>query len=285
MDIKQSQDFFLSDTHAFCLFKLNNQTMADIHGHEFDELVIVCGGCGFHIINDQVELIHQGDFFYVSANDVHYYNQTRHLSLINILIHKQRPFHFIHQPDALLEPVKKHTTPFTSNYQSLSENELRQIVAEAAAVSTRRDDRYDCAYFAHTESRLLGIFSMLYQRIEQPAHRTALGCSGVLYLLNYIRHNYPQQINWQNLCEMAGLSQRTMYRTFHDLTGVTPQKFQQIFRLLKAQEKLRTTDLAVKAIAAHCGFINAPHLTELYKKHFSRTPTQERQLSRSVSET
>ncbi|WP_072567665.1 helix-turn-helix domain-containing protein [Enterobacter sp. SA187] len=285
MDIKLSQDFFLSDIHAFCLFKLNNQAMADIHGHEFDELVIVCGGCGFHVINDQVELIHQGDFFYVSANDVHYYNQTSHLSLINILLHKQRPFHFIHHVDDLLVMVKKHTVPFTQHYQPLGENELRQVIAEAAAVSARRDDSYDCAYFAHTESRLLGIFSTLYQCIEQSAHRTAPGGNGVLYLLNYIRHNYPQQIHWQSLCEMAGLSQRTMYRAFHDLTGVTPQKFQQIFRLLKAQEKLRTTDLPVKTIATHCGFINAPHLTEMYKKHFSRTPTQERQLSRSVSET
>ncbi|PLR37876.1 AraC family transcriptional regulator [Chimaeribacter californicus] len=283
MDIKLSQDFFLSDAHAFCLFKLNNQAMADIHGHEFDELVIVCGGCGFHVVNDQVELIHQGDFFYVSANDVHYYNQTSQLSLINILIHKQRTFYFIYHIDDLLASVKKYTSPSTHYYPSLDENELNQVIADAAAVSERRDDCYDRAYFAHTESRLLSIFTTLYQSVEHAAHRTTHGGNGVLYLLNYIRQNYSQSINWQNLCEIAGLSPRTMYRAFNDLTGSTPQKFQQIYRLLKAQEKLRTTDLPVKTIAAHCGFSHAPHLTEMYKKQFSRTPTQERQLSRSVS--
>lgn len=42
---------------------MNNQLMEGVHGHDFDELVIVRNGSGFHIINDEVKFICQGDFF------------------------------------------------------------------------------------------------------------------------------------------------------------------------------------------------------------------------------
>lgn len=95
MKILKVSDFFLSEHHAFSLFDMNRQSMEDVHVHEFDELVIVRNGSGFHIINDQVEFIHKGDFFIVSAHDVHCYESTNKLSIINILLHKERPFHFI----------------------------------------------------------------------------------------------------------------------------------------------------------------------------------------------
>lgn len=44
-------------------FSMNNQLMEGVHGHDFDELVIVRSGSGFHIINDLVRFICQGDFF------------------------------------------------------------------------------------------------------------------------------------------------------------------------------------------------------------------------------
>lgn len=63
MRILRENDFFHSEQHAFCLFSMNNQLMEGVHGHDFDELVIVRSGSGFHIVNDLVRFICQGDFF------------------------------------------------------------------------------------------------------------------------------------------------------------------------------------------------------------------------------
>lgn len=282
MDIKLSEDFFLSAEHAFCLFPLNNQAAADIHGHEFDELVIVCGGCGFHVLNDQVELTAKGDFFFVSANDVHYYEATRNLSLINILIHKQRPFQFIHHIDELLSGININTLPGMRHSHALSDRELAYVMSCAEAVSDKRDDVFDHAYFALTESLVLGIISTLYHRCQHHTVRSNAAEKGIGLVMNFIRQNYHQPIRWRSLGEMAGLSQRTMYRSFKEMTGTTPEKFQQGYRLLKAQELLRTTDFSIKEIARMCGFISSPHLADIYKKRFFHTPSQERELIRSI---
>lgn len=283
MEIKQPEDFFLTQEHAFCLFMLDKQEMADMHGHDFDELVIVRSGSGFHIINDQVQLIGQGDFFFVSANDIHYYESTNNLSLINLLFHKQRHFRFIQNVDELLGVIRLHRKNFTHHNVCLSESELARVVKLTDELSARRDDNYDAVYFSAAEAVILEIMSLLCcclgRKVDR--NRTADNCRQKMF--SYVRKNYTQNINWDNLCEESGMAKRTMFRFFKQMTGTTPEKFQQIYRLLKAQELLRTTDRQVNEIALACGFVTASRLTESYKKRFCRTPSQERRLSQSIS--
>ncbi|WP_330982941.1 MULTISPECIES: helix-turn-helix domain-containing protein [Enterobacterales] len=281
VDIKQCEDFFPSEDHAFCVFMLNNQAMADLHGHEFDELVIVRSGSGFHIVNDHAEMIRRGDFFFVTANDVHYYESTSELSLINILIHRQRDFKYIKNIDGMIECISSHTHPFSDNYQPLADVPLNAIVSLAENISQRRDDAFDALYFSSTESSFLQILTILSESIAAPKP-SQVEPKGKVYLLDQVRQNYAQEINWKSVCEEGGIAIRTLYRFFHEMTGQTPEKFQQLYRLLKAQELLRTTDIPVSRIATSCGFSNPPRLTEAYRRHFQRTPSQERQLSLSV---
>ncbi|WP_052282355.1 helix-turn-helix domain-containing protein [Kluyvera genomosp. 1] len=280
-DIKFPEDFFPSNEHAFCVFLLDNQSMFDLHGHEFDELVIVRSGSGFHIVNDQAEMIRQGDFFFVTANDVHYYEATNSLSLINVLIHRKRQFKYIKDIECFLELIATNTRPFSSVYQPLAELHLTMVVELAENISQRRDDTFDALYFSSTESSFLQMLTLLCQRIGTV--KSASNDEGNrAWLLDYIRQHYVQEINWRGVCEERGIAIRTLYRYFQMMTGKTPEKFHQLYRLLKAQELLRTTDISVGRIATLCGFMTPSRLTEAYHRYFQHTPSQERQLSSSI---
>ena len=281
VDIKQCEDFFPSDAHAFCVFMQNNQSMADLHGHEFDELVIVRGGSGFHIVNDHAEMIRRGDFFLVTANDVHYYESTSELCLINILIHRGRNFKYIKNIDDMIDALSISTHPFNDNYQPLVDEVLDSVVMLAESISQRRDDAFDALYFSGTESSFLKILTILCQCVME-YKGIPIESKGKFYLLDQVRQKYAQEINWKSVCEESGIALRTLYRFFHEMTGQTPEKFQQVYRLLKAQELLRTTDIPVSRIATSCGFSNPTRLTEAYRRYFRRTPSRERQMSLSV---
>lgn len=281
VDIKSHEDFFPSDEHAFCVFMLNNQSMFDLHGHEFDELVIVRSGSGFHIVNDQAEMIRQGDFFFVTANDVHYYEATSSLSLVNVLIHRERRFKYIKDIDCLIERIVKNTRPFSQMYQPLTDNALETIVGLAEHISQQRDNAFDGIYFAGTESLFLQILTTLCQSIGA-GKTVGVDERNRAWLLDHIRQHYAQEINWRGVCEDRGIAIRTLYRYFHLMTGKTPEKFHQLYRLLKAQELLRTTDIPIGRIATLCGFMTSSRLTEAYHRYFQRTPSQERLLSSSI---
>ncbi|VTQ53313.1 AraC family transcriptional regulator [Campylobacter jejuni] len=286
MKILKVSDFFLSERHAFSLFDMNRQSLEDVHRHEFDELVIVRHGSGFHIINDQVEFIHKGDFFIVSANDVHCYESTNKLSITNILLHKARPFHFIHHISQLTAGIHQHTSPLKKRRAGLTNEELDKITELTEKMNALCDAVYDDSYFATAESYLLSMIVMMFQCARRREYRTSHADSGKRHLLNYLRENYTCNINWDYLCEESGVAKRTMFRFIKEITGFTPEKFQQRYRLLKTQELLRTSDLTIGKIARLCGFSTTSRLTEAYKKQFNRTPSQERmRVSNSVIET
>lgn len=280
MKIMQSHEFFLSEKHAFCLFMLGQQNLEEVHGHDFDEIVIVYEGSGFHIINDNVQFIYKGDFFFVSTTDTHRYISTNNLSVINVLIHKNRPFAFLSNVSKLIEKIEKNNNLNNQHNVSLSSDDLERIINLSQVINRRQDDDFDDAYFSATEMAFFGIIDALYQCTQRRATRQSLDASGRKYLLNFLKYNYLRHIHWGDLCDESGMAKRTMFRFIKDITGHTPGNFQQLFRLLKAQELLRTTDKTINEIAIICGFQNAIRFTESYKRRFRYPPSQERKLTR-----
>ncbi|POP44979.1 hypothetical protein CHU32_13950 [Superficieibacter electus] len=280
MKILRSNEFFLSEQHAFCLFILNNQQMEEVHGHEFDELVIVVAGSGFHIINDSVEFIYQGDFFFVTFNDTHSYLSTNHLSVINLLIRRERNFQYITNLDVLLRYLCGDSRQDKVHAACLSTEEVAQIVAYSNAINARNDDDYDALYFFATESIVMMMINQLCQSAARKNLLEKVEDARRKKLIHSLKHNYLQHINWSELSEECGIAKRTLFRFIKEITGYTPVRFQLLFRLLKAQELLRTTDKSVKEVAASCGFQNATRLTESYKRQFSYPPSQERNRQR-----
>lgn len=279
MRILRDSDFFHSEQHAFCLFTMNNQLMEGVHGHEFDELVIVRDGSGFHIVNDIVRFICKGDFFLVTKNDTHSYVSTNHLSVINILIRRNHNFHFLQNIDALLQCVK--TQLQSRKDRTLTSSELANIECWSEQIIARNEHDYDALYFSQCESAFLNVINTLCLcgRQQQPL---SVEEKGRVSLIKTLKSNSLRQLDWSALSDDNGVARRTMFRFIKRITGYTPVKFQMLFRVLKAQELLRTTDKTVSEIAARCGFMNAIRLTESYKRYFNYSPTHERELHSRV---
>lgn len=279
MRILRDSEFFHSEQHPFCLFSMNNQLMEGVHGHDFDELVIVLNGSGFHIINDMVRFICQGDFFLVTTNDTHSYISTNNLSVINILIRRNRCFHFLQNIDDLLDYVKVHLQQHVE--QTLSPTALANIERWSQTIIARNDSEYDTLYFALCEAALLNIINTLCQCGQQTEALSAED-KGRANLIRTLKTNSLRHLDWNALSDDNGVARRTMFRLIKRVTGYTPVKFQMLYRVLKAQELLRTTDKSVSEIAVRCGFMNAIRLTESYSRYFKYPPTHERELHSRV---
>lgn len=271
MKTMRAQDYFLSEKHAFSLFSARDQEMADVHAHDFYEIVLVKEGCGFHVINDRPQLIFKGDAFFVSDNDIHYYESTHHLSLINILIRREGKFQFL----ASVEPILTRLRQQMRRPLPLREGLYTQLITLTQSIQDKTDDEYDLLHFSATEAAILGLLSLLARGCQQ-RQRSMRDTDNKHRLMLAIRDNLQQTIRWEQLAEEFGVPKRTLYRYIKSLTGFTPEKFVQRYRLLKAREMLRTTDKTVAHIAAACGFSSLPRLTDAYSRFFHHPPTAER---------
>lgn len=275
MKIFQTEDFFLSTHHAFSIFIQDNQCVEDIHGHEFDELVIVKSGSGFHIINDQVEFIYEGDFFLVSSTDIHYYVSTNNLTIVNVLFRKEYDFRYLKNIQSITRLYSNYRNGHSINScASLGENKLISVINHIELIISMNDDTYDDTYFSIIESNLFCILSKAIKCSYDKSNDEFLPKK---YILNFIKNNYMKKIDWNVLSLEVGIPRRTIYRFFKQATGYSPEKFHRTFQLLKSQELIKTSDLSISCISNTCGFSLPVRLSESYKLAFNKTPTEERQ--------
>ncbi|HCC2434716.1 TPA: helix-turn-helix domain-containing protein [Klebsiella pneumoniae] len=271
MNVLQTKDYFHSDEHAIGLFIMMNQPVENVHAHEFDELVIVFNGGGFHICNDKVSFINKGDCFFVSATDVHNYESTNNLSIINLLIKKERNFKYLQNIDVLLKEVKVATQGSNADINTLNDEALRYILHCVDSILMQQENDYDEKHFSQIECAFFSIINtIIHAKVQSKQSEQKY-----VKIIRQFCDNYYQGVNVRLISKMNGIGQRTLYRVIKEITGLTPERFLQRIRLLKAREMIRTTDKSINKIAFDCGFSNATRLSEAYKQHFSRAPSDE----------
>ncbi len=267
MDIFKADDFLPSENHTFGIFTLEHQNEELIHGHDFDEIIIVKEGCGFHIINNEVSFVYKGDAFIVRTSDFHSYCYTNNLSLINILVRRDKNFHY-------LKNIKERLDILEGRNVYIPDEELNEIVSVCNYINSKIDQDYDETYFFDVECNFVRILNLIFGCCHREKEKPTYNEKSTL--VNKIKSNYKNNIEWERLCIESGMSKRSMFRFINDLTGLTPVKFVHLYRLLKSRELLKTTDMKVYEISEYCGFSNVNHFCELYKNIFKKNPTQEK---------
>lgn len=97
-----------------------------------------------------------------------------------------------------------------------------------------------------------------------------------------IHQCYARPLTVEQLAQMAGVNRSYLTAKFTSETGVSPLRYLTMVRLGKAKELLTQTDLSIGQVAAAVGYPDVFYFSRLFKKEEKVTPTQCRQLSRSV---
>lgn len=77
-------------------------------------------------------------------------------------------------------------------------------------------------------------------------------------------------------CSVMTMSRPNLYRKLTALTGKNIEDYLRSFRLRKAHELLRNTDLNVQEVAWDCGFNDAAHFTRVFHAEFGINPSRVR---------
>lgn len=119
------------------------------------------------------------------------------------------------------------------------------------------------------------------QYIHNPVPELAPG-DPIAGALQWALENLDKPLGAPELARRAGMSRRQFDRRFRAHTGTTPAAWFVHQRVLRAQQMLETSELAVDAVARRCGFASAatlrPHFHRIvgvspsaYRATFSRT--------------
>lgn len=100
--------------------------------------------------------------------------------------------------------------------------------------------------------------------------------------LRYIENNYAHTVNIQVIADYLNIERTYLYRLFKDITGSSPQEYLLDYRIRRACNLLKETDLPVNDIARSVGYNDALYFSRLFKQKKGRTPTRYRKESTSA---
>lgn len=92
-------------------------------------------------------------------------------------------------------------------------------------------------------------------------------------VLEHIREHLEEELSLTSLAALAGFSSYHFLRQFRASTGMTPHQYVLSQRLDRARELLVRCQLTVLDVALKCGFDDASHFAECFRRRYKLTPS------------
>ena len=89
---------------------------------------------------------------------------------------------------------------------------------------------------------------------------------------NYIEQNFPYEISIEDIARHCGINRSYFGKIFHESVGKTPQEFLINYRMMKATELLKMTDLSIADIGNAVGYPNPLHFSRAFKNTYGISP-------------
>ncbi|MDI6617095.1 MAG: AraC family transcriptional regulator [Clostridiales bacterium] len=92
--------------------------------------------------------------------------------------------------------------------------------------------------------------------------------------INYVKCNYSRDLTIQELADFIGVDRSQLFRLFKLQTNISPQQYIINYRIAKACELIKTTNLSVEEIARSVGFKYPSYFFRIFKRETAMTPLQ-----------
>lgn len=92
--------------------------------------------------------------------------------------------------------------------------------------------------------------------------------------LQYIEHNFHNNISVEDIAEICGLNRSYFGKIFKEAIGKTPQDFILSFRMAKAAELLKFTNMSIGDIGNAVGYENQLHFSRAFKNIYGLPPRE-----------
>ncbi|EOC0121172.1 HTH-type transcriptional activator RhaS [Cronobacter sakazakii] len=271
MTVLQSVDFFPSGAASVTIEPRLPQAAFPEHHHDFYEIVIVEHGTGTHVFNGQPYTLSGGSVCFVRDHDRHLYEHTENLCLTNVLYRSPQAFSFLSGLEKLLPQELDGHYPSHWRVSQQTLHQARPLVGQLEALRESSD--------VHAIASMEMLFMQLLILLRSGAHAQGDGRPDerLNQLIAWLEEHYAEEICWEQLADHHRLSLHTLHRQLKQRTGLTPQRYLNRLRLMKARYLLRHSEESVTDIAYQCGFGDSNHFSTLFRREFSWSPREIRQ--------
>jgi len=250
-----------------------------MHGHTFQEIVLILAGVGVHIAGSEEAEIRAGDVLLVHPGISHGYDRTETLGLINL----------VYDPHRLSLPLLDGTfMPLFSRLMAMRRTAAPEAVSLPLLHLSAREMKPLAAKVRRLAAELgsdqpgrnfmsMALFMEIITGLCRSENAPAVPAGSEFLIDDAIRHMHEhlaEPIAIDELPALVNLSRRSFFRLFRNAAGCTPGEYLKELRFARAVELLRRTDLSVTEVALRCGFCDGNYVCRLFRERLGITPRQ-----------
>ena len=122
---------------------------------------------------------------------------------------------------------------------------------------------------------------MKHSKAARPLPKNDIKQFYVQSTAGYIENHYMEDISIEDIAAHLGLNRSYFSKLFKKMTHKSPQEFLITYRIHKACEYLRSTNMTIGDIASHVGYPNQFHFTRAFKSIMKLPPNEWRKQNHS----
>ncbi|WP_259013961.1 AraC family transcriptional regulator [Emticicia fluvialis] len=96
----------------------------------------------------------------------------------------------------------------------------------------------------------------------------------IAHVINYIKENIREQIQVEQLCKLACMSESNFYRVFKEEMGISPIEFIIEERIKLASSLLKNPEFRIKDVYFESGFNSLSYFNRIFKKKYKVSPSE-----------
>lgn len=247
-----------------------------LHWHREFEIIYINSGYGTVFVDTKSYDCRYGDIILIPPDTIHGISQKDNEKMVyfNILF---RPSLFESDQESLF--YKKYCQP-------IEDGELRPPVfftpdtPESKIIRPQIERLTEKWTIPHQDNmifikaRMFIIFEQIYEisKKNQTGAKKTDSSSRFKPLLSFMNANFHDAISIKKAAEICNYSESFFMKSFKNTFGFTFNSYLNEFRLEKAQEFLRNTDMNVSQVSAACGFESLSYFIKCYRKKWGITP-------------
>lgn len=247
----------------------------NFHDHKFSEAAIILNSTDtVHWADGCSALLTRGDVILMHPGDVHAYEHTEHLALVNLIYNADqlplpqldggelRSFRTFLDPGCRKESPEKPIVHLDEKALPTVESLIVQLEHELYGNAL---GKHLCAF---------GLFVAILVRLCRAGGLIGQSeyVSSATPALHYLNLHFREKVSIDQLARICCLSRTNFFRRFRELAGCSPLEYQRQKRLEQAESLLRTTGEGLDYIASFCGFCDSNHLIRLFSQRYGTSP-------------
>ena len=181
------------------------------------------------MFNGQPYTISGGTVCFVRDHDRHLYEHTDNLCLTNVLYRSPDAFQFLSGLNQLLPQEKDGHYPSHWRVNQSTLQQVRQLVSQME----QSEDGQETHAIATRELLFMQLLVLL--RRSSPVEGLENNDARLNQLMAWLEDHFAEDVCWETLADDFSLSLRTLHRQLKQHTGLTPQRYLNRLRLIKAR--------------------------------------------------